>query len=254
MQPVTGRINRAVWAGITAAAMLIAAGVVLTRSAAIAAPAEGAREARELFNGRDLSGWDGDGIHWSVEDGAITGRTSAEHPLKVNTFLIWKDGTVGDFDLHVSYKIVGGNSGVQYRSRRRDELGDHVVSGYQADIVDSDPDKFSGILYEERGRGILAERGQKVVIDEAGKKQVTGSLGEAQELAKAVKNHEWNDYEIIARGNHLVHKINGVTTVDVTDSQKDKSAREGILALQIHAGPFMTVQFKDIRLQVLKGE
>jgi hypothetical protein len=205
---------------------------------------------KDLFNGKDLTGWDGDKDVWSVQDGAITGKTTADKPIKHNTFLIWKDeggdGVVGDFELHVKFKITGGNSGIQYRSK---DLGDHIVSGYQADIVDGNPDKYSGILYEEKGRGILAERGQKVTIDEAGKKQIAGSLGDSAEIAKAVKKGDWNEYVITAKGNHITQSINGTPTIELTDNESAKSAREGILALQVHMGPAMIVQFKDIRLK-----
>ncbi len=182
-------------------------------------------EFADLFNGKDLEGWDGDENYWSVQDGVITGKSTPDKPLKNNTFLIWKGGKVGDFELHVSYKISGGNSGVQY----------------------------SGILYEEKGRGILAERGQKVTIDETGQKQAA-PVGDSQEIVNAIKKGDWNEYVIIAHGNHIVQKINGVTTVDVTDNQTAKAAREGILALQVHSGPPMTVQFKDIRLKGLKAK
>ena len=224
--------------------MIPALVAVLSIGTAVAAP-EAPSGAKDLFNGKDLTGWDGDEQVWSVQDGAITGHTTAERPIKHNTFLIWKGGSPGDFELHLKFKISNHNSGVQYRSK---DLGDHIVSGYQADMVGDDPDKYTGILYEERGRGILAERGQKVVIDDAGKKQVTGSVGEGAEILKAIKTGEWNDYVIIAQGNHLVQKINGVTTVDVTDNESAKAAKDGILALQVHMGKPMTVQFKEIKL------
>jgi hypothetical protein len=213
-----------------------------------AAPDSGG-DAKDLFNGKDLSGWDGDAEVWSVQDGVITGQTTAEKPVKHNTFLIWKGGTVGDFELHAMFKITGGNSGIQYRSK---DLGDHIVSGYQADMVFADPDKYTGILYEERGRGILAERGQKIEIDEAGKKTKVGSLGDPAEIAKAVKKGDWNEYVIVARGNHITQTINGTQTMELTDKESAKAAKEGILALQIHMGPPMTVQFKDIKLTELK--
>jgi hypothetical protein len=227
--------------------MLPALAVILLMGAALAAP-ETPSGVKELFNGKDLSGWDGDEQVWSVQDGAITGHTTAEKPIKHNTFLIWKGGTVGDFELHLKFKISNHNSGVQYRSK---DMGDHIVSGYQADMVGDDPDKYTGILYEERGRGVLAQRGEKVVIDDAGKKQVAGSVGEGAEILKAIKKGEWNEYVIIAQGNHLVQKINDVTTVDVTDNESAKAAKEGILALQIHMGQPMTVQFKEIKLTEL---
>jgi hypothetical protein len=220
----------------------------------VAAASFGARddEFTDLFNGKDLTGWDGDSQFWSVEDGAITGRTSAEHPAPHNTFLIYKGGAEGhpsavlrDFELRVKFKLTNHNSGVQYRSR---ELPDHVVAGYQADIVDDKENRFTGILYEERGRGILAERGQKVTIDENGEKKVE-AMGDAEELGKAIKKGEWNEYLIIARGDHLVQKINGRIMVDLTDKQTGKAAREGVLAFQIHQGPPMVVQFKEVRLK-----
>jgi hypothetical protein len=199
-----------------------------------------------IFNGKDLTGWEGNPKLWSVRDGAITGQTTAENPTQGNTFLIWRQGTVEDFELRLSYRIVGGNSGVQYRSK---DLGNWVAGGYQADIEAGK--RYTGILYEEKGRGILAERGQKTVVDASGKVQVVGSLGESDAIQAVIKSEDWNEYEITARGNHLVHAINGRTTADVTDDQADKRASSGILALQLHAGPPMLVQFKDIRLKRL---
>src|SRR5260221_5831105 len=107
---------------------------------------------------------------------------------------------------------------------------------------------FSGILYEERGRGILANRGKKVTIGEDGKKQET-KVSDSKELQANIKKEDWNQYEIIAQGNHLIHKINGKVTAEVVDNQSDKRAMSGILALQLHAGPPMLVQFKDILLK-----
>lgn len=208
--------------------------------------------AEDLFNGKDLTGWQGNPAFWSVQDGAITGHTTKENPTKGNTFLIYTNGNVDDFELRLSYRIVGGNSGIQYRSKVTDQKN-FVVGGYQADIDSGTT--YSGILYEERGRGILAKRGQKVKILEAqGKTQIdeVGSLGSSDEIQKKIRNEQWNDYVVIAKGNHLQHFINGTQTVDVIDEQKSKLARSGILALQLHAGPPMTVQFKDIRIKPLK--
>src|SRR5687767_2363639 len=141
-------------------------------------PGAGAAEADEagfqpLFNGQDLNGWDGNPAFWSVKEGKIVGQTTAENPTKGNTFLIWRAGQLDDFELRLSYRIVGGNSGIQYRSK---DLGNWVVGGYQGDFEAGD--KYSGILYEEKARGILAERGQKVTIAGDGEKlpqQVTDS-------------------------------------------------------------------------------
>ncbi|HOW65460.1 MAG TPA: DUF1080 domain-containing protein [Candidatus Paceibacterota bacterium] len=197
----------------------------------------------ELFNGRDLNGWDGDPKFWSVRDEAITGETTAANPTKNNTFLIWRGGEVADFELRLKYRIRGGNSGIQYRSK---DLGNWISGGYQADIEAGT--NYTGILYEERGRGILALRGEKVTIGAEGKKQVTASIGTAAEIQAAIKADDWNDYVVKAQGNHLVHIVNGKVTVDVTDEQTAQAAKTGILALQVHAGPPMTVQFKDVRL------
>ncbi len=128
-----------------------------------------------------------------------------------------------------------------------------VVAGYQADFEAGN--SYSGILYEEKGRGILAQRGQKVVIkgeDGKPKIDVTGSVGNSDEIQAAIKKEDWNDYVIIAKGNHLQHFINGKQTVDVTDYQETKAAKSGVLALQIHQGPPMTVEFKNIRIKTLK--
>jgi len=206
-----------------------------------------------LFNGKDLSGWRGNLELWSVRDGVITGVTSNNKPLKHNTFLVWTNGVVGDFELRLAYRIEKGNSGIQYRSKEISQ-GDFgpIVGGYQADF-EAGP-TFSGILYEERGRGILAQRGQKTVIESDGDKakvRVEGSVGKSSEIQARIKHEDWNDYLIIAKGNHLQHFINGVQTIDVVDEDAAHAAKTGILALQIHVGPPMVVQFKDIKLKPL---
>lgn len=201
-----------------------------------------------LFNGKDLSGWKGNKEYWSVDDGAITGRTTAENLLKYNTFLIWEGGKPADFELKFKYKIVGGNSGVQYRSRVIDDEK-FVVSGYQADI-DSSP-RYTGINYEEKARKILAERGERVTIGADGKKAAE-SIGDKVELMKHVKIEDWNDYTVIAKGNRLQHIINGVLMSEVIDSETEKATKSGIIAFQVHQGPPMTVQFKDVKLKESK--
>ena len=199
---------------------------------------------KPLFNGKDLTGWDGNPKFWSVKDGVVTGQTTPDNPTRGNTFLIWRQGDVDDFELRLSYRIVNGNSGIQYRSHDR---GNWVAGGYQGDFEAGNT--YSGILYEERGRGILGQRGQKVVIGADGEKRVVGSVGDSDEIQAAIKKEQWNDYRIIARGHHFIHEINGHVTVDVTDEQVGKRVRSGILALQLHAGPPMTVQFKNVRLK-----
>jgi hypothetical protein len=234
---------------------------VLTLVAALSGGIAAEDGFKSIFNGKDLSGWKGNPDLWSVEDGAITGRTKAEPKLTHNTFLVWQDGEVGDFELRLSYRIVKGNSGIQYRSKVLSE-GDFgpIVGGYQADFEAGT--KYSGILYEERGRGILALRGEKVAIDgvtevktkrgtrRQPKKQVTGSLGDTEEIQKGIKSEAWNEYRIVAKGNHLQHFINGMATVDVVDNGPG-DAKSGVLALQIHVGPPMVVQFRNLRIKKL---
>ena len=208
-----------------------------------------------IFNGKDLTGWEGNPRLWSVRHGAITGQTTAENSTKGNTFLIWTNGTLADFELRCSFKLVPGdargfaNSGIQYRSKVLDPTN-WDVGGYQADM-EAGP-TYTGILYEERmTRGIMAARGEKVVWDKDGKKQVLGSVGDAAEIGAAIKRGDWNDYVIIAKGNHLRQFINGRQTVDVTDDCEAKRAPSGVLALQLHQGPPMTVQFKNLLLKKL---
>jgi uncharacterized protein (TIGR03067 family) len=222
-----------------------------------AALAQGGEEGfKSIFNGKDLAGWTGRPQHWTVEEGAITGRTTPEHPAQGNNFLIWTNGTVADFELRLSYRIVANNksgfanSGIQYRSK---DFGNFVVGGYQADMEAGKT--YSGILYEERMDGILAQRGQKTVVktvDGKTKIEVVGSLGKSEDIQAKIRDKDWNDYVVVARGNHLQHFINGVQTVDVVDEREGgKAAKDGILALQLHAGEPMTVQFRNIRLKVL---
>ena len=198
-----------------------------------------------IFNGRDLTGWKGDMALWSVEDGAITGKTSAEKPIKENSFLVW-EGELNDFELSLKFRIVDGNSGIQFRSQSH---GDFKVGGYQADI-DAGM-RYMGILYDERGRGILAERGEQVVRAGDGKSEKK-SLGlDDEKFKQSFKAGEWNTYVIRAEGNHITQTINGMKTVDFTDKEESASDAKGILALQIHVGPPMKVQFKDVVLKPL---
>jgi len=210
----------------------------------------GQEKARELFNGKDLTGWKGRTDLWSVQDGAITGRTTAEKPLKSNTFLVW-EGEVGDFELDLDYRITAGNSGIQYRSKLIN-AEEFVVGGYQADIDASLT--YAGINYEEKGRGILAKRGKRATItdgaDNKGKPAISDEeFAKDEDLKKVVKLEDWNHYRVVAKGNKLSHYINGTLMSETIDNQPSKAAAKGILALQIHVGPPMVVQFKNIQLK-----
>jgi hypothetical protein len=205
-------------------------------------------EGKPIFNGRDLANWDGDKRFWTVADGVIRGETSLASMPSTNTFLIWRGSVLKDFELKLKVRLRNGNSGIQYRSH---DLGKWSVSGYQMEL-DNGAGK-SGFLYEERGRKFLALVGEKVEIDAQQKPTVLGVLAEKRDLlsARYYKPQEWNDYRIVARGNHLQHFINGVQTVDVIDNDIKGRRLEGILALQIHVGPPMLVEFKDIFLKNL---
>ena len=198
-------------------------------------------QGEELFNGKNLDGWRGDPKVWSVQDGAIVGRNTKEDPVKHNTFLI-HEKPVGNFELTLKYKLIGGNSGIQYRSKVHDEKK-FIVGGYQADFESGK--KYSGILYEEKGRGILALRGQKVTIDKSGKKKAE-QVGDSAAIQKNIKSEDWNEYKIVANGPVLKHFINGQLTAEVHDHQEGKRADSGVLALQIHRGPPMKLMVKDV--------
>lgn len=203
-----------------------------------------------IFNGKDLTGWEGEQEYWSVEDGAITGITTAEKPLDHPTYLFWRGGKPADFVLRASYRFLTpkGNSGINFRST---ELPNWDIRGYQADM-EAGPN-YSGILYECNQRAIMARRGQKVVIDKNGNKKTT-SFADPAELQKHIKTDGWNDYEIIARGPEIILKINGVVTAHVIDREGGKCASEGLLSLQAHPGPPMKVQFRNIRVKMNGGK
>ncbi len=214
-----------------------------------------------IFNGKDLTGWDGDPRLWSVKDGAIRGQTTAAKPAQDNTFLIWRGGQLRDFELRLKFRIRNGNSGVQYRSKEFDKWR---ISGYQAEVV-NDP-SMVGFLYHERGRRRLVNVGDMMVIDGQGEKHVVGRVADKDELIRAgfYKEKDWNEYRIIAQGNHLLHYLNGYPTMQLVDNDRvtdpydpadrNGAARQGLLALQIHRGPPMLVEFKDIRIRELKSD
>jgi hypothetical protein len=200
-----------------------------------------------IFNGKDLTGWEGEPGYWSVEDGAITGKTTAQKPLDHATYLFWRGGKPADFELRASYRFVSaeGNSGINFRSQ---ELPKWDVKGYQADM-ETGPN-YSGILYECNGRAIMTQRGQKVVIAEDGRRQVA-PLVPAVDWSKVIKPHDWNEYAIIAKGPEVILKINDAVTSHVIDRERGKAAAEGLITLQLHPGPPMKVQFKNIRIKTL---
>lgn len=220
-------------------------------TAAVVAGSLGAADDKRwvsLFNGKDLSGWEGEPGWWSVQDGAITGQTTADKSLKYPTYLFWRGGQPGDFELRAKYRLEGkdANSGINFRSK---ELPKGDVQGYQADLQRASP--ISGILYECNGRAIMTAQGQKVVIDEDGTRHVS-PIADAAAVRKAIKDDDWNEYVITAKGPQIVLTINGQVTSHVIDREKGKAAAKGLITLQLHPGAPMKVQFKDLKVRDLK--
>jgi len=218
--------------------------VLLASAFASAGAEEGEEGFASIFNGKDLTGWEGKAGWWYVEDGAITSQSTPQKPCTKCNYLMWRGAKPGDFELRLSYKLVGGNSGIQFRSQQRP---DWDTFGYQADMDETG--QWTGALFEHE-RGGIAMRGQKVVIDRDGQKHVT-SLGDPKQLIKHVKPNDWNDYCVIARGSEITLKINGVVMSQAVDNQEGKAARSGIIALQMHPGPPMKIQFKNLRIKQL---
>jgi hypothetical protein len=210
---------------------------------------------KSLFNGKDLTGWDGDPRLWSVKDGAIRGETTAENPAQGNTFIIWKDGVLKDFELRLCFRCsAANNSGIQYRSKHITEgkvRNRWVVRGYQHEIRNELAlPSVAGFIYDEGGRrGRICLVGEKVTWGEDGKKQVTGTLIDEQGFRKLFRLNDWNDVVIVAKGNHIQHYLNNTLIVDFTDKDPKAALSEGILALQLHAGSPMWAEFKNIRLR-----
>jgi len=200
-----------------------------------------------LLNGRNLNGWSGDPQYWSMEDGALTGKTDGT--LKMNRFITWTGSTVRNFDLRVKVKVsAGGNSGLQYRGTSRPDLGLDIVTGYQCDVVANNPN-YNGMLYEERGRRILSHTGEKVIVAPDGQPWIIGQLP-----IKAFSADEWHDYRVLVRGNHHQHWIDGHPTADLIDLDEKGRALEGVLAVQVHVGPAMTIQYKDFKIKHLPDD
>jgi len=215
---------------------------------AVSLAAEGEEGFVPIFNGKDLSGWEGEEGFWTVEDGAITGESTPEKPVRLATYLMWRGGKVADFELRFSYRIPAGNSGVQFRSR---ELENWDITGYQADF--DAPNQWTGCLYDCNSHRadpdrIIAPRGQKVEIDADGKR-TPSAIADPAELLKHVKKDGWNEYHVVARGPLVTLKINGYVTSQVIDHEKGKASASGILAIQLHGGETMKVQVKDLRLK-----
>ena len=192
---------------------------------------KGDREGKEssfvsLFNGKDFTGWEGNLKLWKIEDAMIVGDSPG---IKRNEFLATTK-TYRDFELRLEFKLHGGkgNTGIQFRSKRIPKSS--AVEGYQADIGQ----RYWGCLYDEHRR-------RKVLVQAP------------PELSKVLKKDDWNSYVIRAEGDRVILKINGLTTVDYREPDA-KIPRTGIIALQVHSGPPMRIEFRKIRLKTLDGK
>jgi len=197
-----------------------------------------------MFNGEDLTGWESKPGGWWVEDGAITSESTEDKPCLKHHYLYWKDDEPGDFVLRFKFKLVGGNSGVQFRSEPRPDFD---TWGYQADM-DADG-QWTGCLFQH-DRGGVVMRGFKAVIAEDGTR-TEEEIADSAELIKKVKMEDWNEYEVVAEGSHISLSINGQLMCEVDDKDAKYSRAKGLIALQMHPGPPMKVQFKDLRIKVM---
>ena len=220
-----------------------------------------------IFDGTTLTDWVGDTTYWRAEGGSLIGEVTPSTLLKTNTFIVWQGGTPADFELKAEFRIAeAGNSGINYRSEALTEIP-HALRGYQADI--DGKNNYTGQNYEERGRTTLAYRGEEVIINSQDnpsdpeslranvknnawtKREITGSLGNIDSLKSVIKTGDWNACHIIAKGNRLQHFINGVLMSDVTDNDTINRKMEGLLGVQVHVGPPMTIEYRNILLKQL---
>ena len=218
---------------------------------------------QSIFDGT-MKNWDGDPAIWKAEGNVLTGTTTAENPLKENTFVIWRGGEPGDFELKVEYRMSATNSGIQFRSVLVPQgtpapspnnpdgkiAGKWVLKGYQADIDFAN--QFTGMIYEERGRGFLMVRGQAVEIGPDGASRQIGKLEmNADELKSLIKPGEWNTIHLIACGNTIMNIVNGHVTAFIVDDDPKGRAMKGLLGFQIHVGDPMKIEFRNIYLKSL---
>jgi len=215
----------------------------------------GGGESVDLFNGKDLRGWDGDPGVWTVEDGAMVGRVQEGTQVADHTYLIWQGGPVRDFELSLQFRSEGGNSGVDYRAGQvaKGKTGQDLkwtIQGYQADIVPN----WMGSFYNWQRAG--AQPGQFAIVttapgDKSGQVTKVFPLADANTVRRIgyYRPQRWNEYAITVRGEHVIHRINGFQTIELIDVS-DLKRTEGYLGFQVHAGRQKQVhRFKDIRLK-----
>lgn len=199
-----------------------------------------------IFDGKSMAGWDGDPAFWRVEEGALVGQTTKEKQPAQNTFLIWRGGSPADFELKLQFKLTGFNSGIQFRSIELPDIK-WAMKGYQADMDGAQ--QYTGQIYEERGRGFLAMRGQFTYIPDGKKPGVVGSVGGSDELKALIKGEDWNDLHLIVRGNTIIQLLNGRITSMLIDDDTAGRKMDGLIGIQVHKGPAMKIEVRQIRLK-----
>jgi len=204
-----------------------------------------------IFDGRTLDGWEGDATFWRVEGGTIVGEITPDTVIASNTFLVWRGGRPKDFELKLEYRITSeGNSGVNYRSVIVDDpvtpANRFAMRGYQFDL--DGRQRYAGNNYEEKGRLFLAVRGQVTRVVGARPPVVVSSFGDADALA-SVATDGWNTVHISARGQTLMHALNGRLMSIVIDDDAPNRPADGLIGVQVHTGPPMKVEYRNIRLK-----
>lgn len=200
-----------------------------------------------IFDGQSLDGWTGDPVYWRVENGIMIGEITPETIVKENTFIVYNEPIDGDFELKVDFRVSqGGNSGINYRSERI-EGKPFALKGYQLDI--DGKNQWSGQNYEEKGRKFLALRGQISRVERGGKPNVIGSTGNKDELVSYIKSGDWNECHLIVRGNVMIHMINKQIMSMVIDDDTENRKSGGLLGVQVHVGPPMTIEYKGFRIK-----
>lgn len=219
----------------------------------------------QIFNGKNLNNWIGDSTYWHVEDSSLVGIITPATLLKRNSFIIWQGHMPPDFELRLQYMISDkGNSGINYRSEMVEGIP-YALKGYQGDL--NGANTYTGSNYEERKRTTLASQGERTILPPVQispdslqtqikgnqwlPKQITASLGSSAELKAIIKANDWNEYRIVAKGNHLQHYVNGVLMSDVTDNDTVNRRFTGYLGVQVHVGPPMRVAFRNIQMRKL---
>ena len=203
---------------------------------------------RPIFDGKSLAGWDGDPTFWRIENGSIVGQTATDKQPAQNTFIIWRGGSPADFELKLQFKLTGYNSGIQFRSIELPDIK-YAMKGYQADM--DGEQQYTGQIYEERGRGFLAMRGQFAYIGQGKKPAMVSSVGSDEELKKLIKGEDWNDLHLIARGNTIIQMLNGRITSMLIDDDTVGRKLDGLIGIQVHKGPPMKIEARNIRLKKL---